>query len=92
MNEHSDLLQTLKRGIVARLRLTHVDPDAIADDEPLFGAGLGLDSIDAVELVVMLEKEFGVKLTDLVVAKSAFASVATLGKFVAASRAAAAGS
>ncbi len=86
MNPNADLLAALKTSIVERLRLTQVSPESIADDAPLFGPGLGLDSIDAVELVVMLEKEYGVRMTDLAVAKSAFINVRTLAQFVADSR------
>ena len=52
----------LKKLIVATLNLDGLTPDRIADDEPLFGAGLGLDSVDALELVVALEKEFGISI------------------------------
>lgn len=54
----------------------------IADDAPLFGEGLGLDSVDALELVVALEKEFGVRIQSHEVGKEAFASVSTLATFI----------
>jgi acyl carrier protein len=74
-----------------RLRIKHLLVDAlhlevlaptIADDTPLFGEGLGLDSVDALELVVALEKEFGVRIQSHEVGKEAFASVSALAAFI----------
>lgn len=76
------LIEDLKVRLIERLQLDDVTPDQIADDAPLFGAGLGLDSIDAVELVVMLEKHYGIRITEMEVAKAAFASMRTLAAFV----------
>ena len=78
-----ELRQKIKELIVSSLRLEGVEPASIADDSPLFGAGLGLDSIDALELVVALEQGFGIKIADGEVGKEAFASVNTLAEFVA---------
>ena len=78
-----ELRQKIKELIVSSLRLEGVEPSSIADDSPLFGAGLGLDSIDALELVVALEQGFGIKIADGEVGKEAFASVNTLAEFVA---------
>ena len=58
------LKQQLKKQIVEFLNLTSVDPESIKDDEPLFGEGLGLDSIDSLELIVLLDREYGIKITD----------------------------
>ena len=55
----------LKQNIIGSLNLQDVTPDQIDDDAPLFGAGLGLDSIDALELVVMLEKNYGIVIKDI---------------------------
>ncbi len=52
----------LKQQIVEFLNLLNVKPEDIKDDEPLFGEGLGLDSIDSIEMVVMLEREYGLKI------------------------------
>ncbi len=60
-----DLIRDLKQKIVATLKLEGVDPEQIDSDAPLFGAGLGLDSIDALELVVMLERDYGIVLKTL---------------------------
>ena len=81
-----DLIEKLKAGIVAALNLNDVKPENIREDEPLFGAGLGLDSIDALELVVMLERDYGIIIQDQDVARKAFASVRALAEFVEAQR------
>lgn len=71
----------LKKLLVERLKL-QVDPAQIDDNAPLFGEGLGLDSIDALELVVGLEQEFGVQVPDEAVGREAFASINALAEFV----------
>lgn len=81
--EQAALRANLKRLIVESLNLDGLTPDKIADDTPLFGQGLGLDSVDALELVVALEKEYGMRIQSHEVDKTAFASVANLGDFVA---------
>ena len=72
----------LKNLIVETLRLEDVKPDDILDEAPLFGEGLGLDSIDALEIVVALEKAYGVVIEDEEVGKKAFASIEVLAGFV----------
>jgi acyl carrier protein len=54
----------LKEQIIKFLNLMSVKPEDIKDNEPLFGEGLGLDSIDSLELIVLLEREYGIKITD----------------------------
>ncbi len=71
----------LKKLIIQRLKL-QMEPDGIDDNAPLFGEGLGLDSIDALELVVGLEQEFGVQVPDEAVGREAFASINALAEFV----------
>jgi acyl carrier protein len=71
----------VKELIVRRLKLD-IDPMTIQDDAPLFGEGLGLDSIDALELVLGLEQEFGIKVEDEEVGVKAFASVNALVDFI----------
>lgn len=79
----SDSLKTeLKSLIVETLHLNDVDPASISNDEPLFGTGLGLDSIDALELVLSLEKKYGVKITSSEQSRRALASVNTLADFI----------
>jgi acyl carrier protein len=76
----------LKRFIVRRLRLERIDPDSIGDDAPLVGGGLDLDSIDLLELVVGLEKEYGLKIADVAEGRRILASVRSLADFVAGKR------
>lgn len=77
-----ELAEQLKRQIIEALNLEEITPDKIDADAPLFGEGLGLDSIDALELVVMLEEHYGIRITDLEAARQAFSSVNSLAKFV----------
>ncbi|NBV21658.1 MAG: acyl carrier protein [Proteobacteria bacterium] len=78
MSQPTDLKQSLKVMIVDSLML-QVGPEAIADDAPLFGpTGLGLDSVDALQLVVSLEKNYGLKIADTSEAKKILQSVNTI--------------
>ena len=77
-----DLVLELKKLIINTLKLEDVTPEDILDDAPLFGEGLGLDSIDALELVVSLEKTYGVFIPDSEVGKKVFRSVNALAEFV----------
>jgi acyl carrier protein len=79
-NDH--LVEKLKNLIIQRLKLTDMTPEMIETDAPLFGEGLGLDSIDALELVLGLEKEFGVTVPDAEVGKKVFQSVRTMAQYV----------
>jgi acyl carrier protein len=77
------LIARLKALIVESLRLDDVRPEDIPDDEPLFGSSrFGLDSVDALELVVRLEKEFGIKIGSSEESREALASVAGLAAFI----------
>lgn len=82
----NELKLELKKLIVDTLKLDDVQAEEIADDEPLFRDGLGLDSIDALELTVALEKRYKLSIADEEVGKQAFASVNTLAAFVQESR------
>ncbi|MCC6820642.1 MAG: acyl carrier protein [Verrucomicrobia subdivision 3 bacterium] len=77
----------LKAAIIAALNLQDITPAQIEDDAPLFGAGLGLDSIDALELVVMLEKNYRIVIKDIEEGRPAFQSVRTLAAFIEAKQA-----
>jgi len=77
-----DLVLELKKLIVNTLKLEDIAPEDIEDDAPLFGDGLGLDSIDALELVVALEKIYNVFIPDSEVGKKVFRSVNALAEFV----------
>lgn len=72
----------VKRLIVETLRLDDVNPAEIKDDDPLIGSGLSLDSIDALELVVKLEKVYGIKISSAEESKAALTSVASLVQFI----------
>ena len=76
------LIPRLKQLIVTTLKLEDVKPAELADDEPLIGSGLNLDSIDALELVVTLEKEFGIKSSSSEESRQALASVAHLAEYI----------
>jgi len=76
------LIANLKQLIVDTLRLEDVAPADIPDNEPLVGGGLSLDSIDALELVVRLEKEYGIKIATSEEAKSALANVTALAAYI----------
>jgi acyl carrier protein len=80
------LRSELKRFIVRRLRLEQVDPETIRDDTPLVRGGLDLDSIDLLELVVGLEKEYGLKIADVAEGRRILTSVESLAEFVAGQR------
>jgi acyl carrier protein len=83
MVEHTALARRLKTIIVESLNLEGTSPDSIDDREPLFGDGLGLDSVDALELVVALEKEYGIRIRSDEIDPAAFANVDSLSRFVA---------
>ena len=76
------LNQELKEKIIKVLNLEDVSVEDINDNDPLFGEGLGLDSIDALELIVMLDKDYGIKLVDPKEGKAIFESVATMAKYI----------
>jgi len=82
MSGSAAIRSRIKHLIVDALHLEGLVPLEIADDAPLFGEGLGLDSVDALELVVALEKEFGVRIQSHEVGKEAFASVSALAAFI----------
>ena len=78
----TDLRHKLKELLIERLKFEDMTPEDISDDEPLFAGGLGLDSIDALEIVVMLESEFGIKVKNESSARDYFKSVSTLAELV----------
>jgi acyl carrier protein len=77
-----ELTNELKEHIIDVLNLEEMTPEDIDNDAPLFGEGLGLDSIDALELIVMLEKVYGIKIKDPSAGKEIFKSVSTMAEFV----------
>lgn len=82
----SDLREELKVKIIEVLNLEDVLPEEIKAEDPLFGSGLGLDSIDALELIVLLDKEYGIKLSDPKKGKEIFESVESMAQFIEANR------
>ena len=77
-----DLIKKLKVEIIEVLNLEDLDIDDIETDAPLFNEGLGLDSIDALELIVLMEKEYGIKIEDPKKGKEIFYSVKTMSDFI----------
>jgi len=73
----------LKEKIIEGLNLEDIEASEIADNDPLFGDdGLGLDSVDAIELTLVVEKEFGVKVTNIADAETIFATAASLCNYI----------
>lgn len=83
MDMNNDLL---KQQIIEALNLEDITPADIQDDAPLFGEGLGLDSIDALELFVLLDKQYGIKLQNKEEGKQVFQSVNTMATYIEAHR------
>ena len=81
-----ELIQQVKQMIIDALRIEAMTADEIDTDAPLFGDGLGLDSIDALQLVVAMEKQFGVVVPDAAAGAKVFASVRTLAAHIAENR------
>ena len=81
-----ELILKLKEEIIEVLNLEDVKPADIDENAPLFGEGLGLDSIDALELIVLMEKNYGIKLKDPAQGKEIFKSVKVLADYIAANR------
>lgn len=77
-----DLKTKLKEMVVHDLKLSGLKPADIDDDAPLFEEGLGLDSLDAVELVVLIQKHFNVQIKDMEEGKKAFASINALAQYI----------
>lgn len=76
------LIEQLKKRIIEILNLEDIVSDDIDSSAPLFGEGLGLDSLDALELVVMLEKDYSITITDIEVGRQAFASITSMAEFI----------
>jgi len=76
------LKQELKKNIIEQINLEDMSVEDIADEDILFGSGLGLDSIDALELIVMLDKNYGIRLTDPKVGRAIFESINTMAAYI----------
>lgn len=77
-----ELNEQLKKQIIEQLNLEELSTEDIKDNEPLFIDGLGLDSIDALELIVLLEREYGIKIDDPQNGKEIFYSINTMADFI----------
>lgn len=81
-----ELILEVKQEIIEALNLEDITPEEIDNDAPLFGSGLGLDSIDALELIVLIERKYGIKLKDPSKGKEVFQSVNVMAKYIAENR------
>jgi acyl carrier protein len=81
--EKEQLKQQLKEQIVKFLNLNTIKPEDIKDDEPLFGEGLGLDSIDSVELIVLLSREYGINIQDPKEGRKVLVDINTMADYIA---------
>lgn len=82
MTDQTETRDRLKKLIIGSLNLEGMTPEMIDDEAPLFGEGLGLDSVDALELVVALEKEFSIRIEGEETTREAFSSVAAMATFI----------
>lgn len=80
------LMHDLKVQIIAQLNLQDLTPDDIGDDQPLFVEGLGLDSIDALELIVLLQQQYKIKLASAEEGPKVFRSVRTMAEYITANQ------
>lgn len=78
----TELIATLKVQIIEQLNLQHLKPEDIGDDQPLFVEGLGLDSIDALELIVLLQQKYGIKLANPQDGPLVFKSVKSIAEYI----------
>ncbi len=81
-----ELINQVKQLIIDSLRIEGMNPDDIETDAPLFGEGLGLDSIDALQLVVAMEKDFGVIVPDAATGTVVFQSVRSMAQYISENR------
>ncbi len=82
MDDHQKMLDETKQFLIDALKVPDMEPADLSNDEPLFGEGLGLDSIDALTLVVAIDKKYGVRVPDAAVSRQHFESVETLAAFL----------
>jgi acyl carrier protein len=78
----SELIEKLKEEIIEQLNLEDITKEDIGDDEPLFGEGLGLDSIDALELIVLMERSYGIKIENQEEGKKVLHSIRSMSEYI----------
>jgi acyl carrier protein len=76
------LIEELKVKLIEQLKLEDIEPSDIDASQPLFGDGLGLDSIDALELIVLMERDYGIKISDPQEGKAVFATLTTMAEYI----------
>lgn len=82
MEQNTELKEKLKSQIILFLNLTDLTPADIKDDEPLFGDGLGLDSIDSLELIVLLKREYGINIQDPKVGRKVLVDINSMADYI----------
>ena len=76
------LIEELKIKLIEQLNLEDIEPDEIGVDQALFGDGLGLDSIDALELIVLMERDYGIKISDPNKGREVFATLTSMAEYI----------
>lgn len=76
------LIEELKVKLIEQLKLEDIEPGDIDESEPLFGDGLGLDSIDALELIVLMERDYNIKISDPKEGKEVFSTITTMAEYI----------
>jgi len=76
------LIEDLKKQIITTLKLSDITPGDIDPDAPLIGEGLGLDSIDSLELLVLLEKQYGLNIPDINIGRKIFSSLRAMAQYI----------
>lgn len=80
------LMNDLKEQIAAQLKMKNIKPEDIGDDEPLFGAGLGFDSLDVLELIVLLKQKYKLRVTSAQDGQKVFRSIRTMAEYITANQ------
>lgn len=80
--EFEELKKSLKENLVKHLNLMEIDPATITDEEPLFGGRLELDSIDSLEIIVMIEREYGIKINNPTEARKILVNIQTMAEYI----------
>ena len=81
-DKKAKLAHELKCMIIERLKLEDIKPEDVSDNDPIFDEGLGLDSLDALDLVLLLEKEFNIRITDPQQARNILSTINTLADYI----------